>query len=496
MDLTLGFNKPPQRAFYYSTARNQCFSGGFNNGKSFGACLKAFTLLSTFPNYRIVIARQVRADLMKTTYQTFFKICPPEFVERSNEQDGLTVLKNRSRVIWMHLDKADESTLRGLETNSIIVDQAEEIEEKIYDVLDARVGRWDDAVIPEYLLKIRPDWPKNKISGKYVAPSYMMLLCNPDTQFHFIYKKYHTDSLERDSKYFFIEGEWDKELGTEETYANALKHDQEWIDKYVLGRWGISNAQIHRVWPESLLDYDPELIDRIKRKGNLYRSMDHGESAPTCCLWFAAIGGVYICYREYYAPGKVISEHRKAINDLSGDEQYSGSFADPNIFYKEAKRNAGFWSVGDEYLSKDIDRSSKPISWIPADNNEFATRNRINELLRPKEYYKHPITGKENSPGLYFVKKSEDYPNGCLQSINQLGAQRRELLGYEDGRAIYSDERNKKIADHAYDPTRYFIAMHGIGIKEEKRKIPRNSIAYYRMIEKRRRNAIPVAGSV
>lgn len=479
MDLSIKFANKGQRDFYYSTARNQCFSGGFNNGKTYAGCLKALTLCVTFPNYRVAIARQTLANLKITTIPTFFKLCPPEFVESSNFQDGLTILKNGSRIYWMHLDKQDEHALRGLEVNSILVDQAEETDEKVYDVLDARIGRWDEAKIPPQLLKSHPNWPKSK-QGKYLAPSYMMLLCNPDTQYHYIFRKYHPDSLERKSKYFFTEGEWDKTLGSEETYDNALSHDEEWINKYVRGEWGVSNAQIHRLSSSSQLEYDPGFVDRIISKGNLFRAMDHGETSPTSCLWYSAYAGVYICYREYYQGNTVISKHRQNIFDLSFGESYSGNYADPQIFKKTTQKQGGFWTVADEYLTKDID--APPLAWIPADNNEFSTRNRINELLIPKSSFKHPITGESPAPGLYFIKKSIDYPHGCFHAITQLQSQRRKLLGYFDGKAIYDDAREESVTDHAYDPTRYFVAMHGSGRSEPSRKPKPNSIAFFRKI--------------
>lgn len=483
MDFEIKFANAGQQAFYYATARNQCFSGGFNNGKTFAGCLKAFTLLSTFPNYRIAICRQVYADLKRTTMQTFFKLCPNELIERHNEQDGVTVLKNKSLIYWLHLDKTDENTLRGLEINSVLVDQAEETEEKVYDVLDARIGRWDNTVIPPNLLANHSNWPLSK-QGRALAPSYMMLLCNPDTQYHYIFRKYHPDSLERRPKYFFTEGEWDKTLGSEETFENALGHDEEWINKYVRGEWGVSNAQIHRLRAESQLEYDPEFVDKILRKGNLFRAMDHGETSPTSCLWFAAYQGVYICYREYYVGNTVISKHRQNIHDLSFGEHYSGNYADPQIFKKTTQKQGGFWTVADEYLTNEIDAPS--IAWIPADNNEFATRNRINELLIPKAAFKYPITGVSSAPGIYFIKKSPEYPHGCFHSITQLQSQRRKLLGYFDGKAIYSDEREESVTDHAYDPIRYFVAMHGSGRSEPKRKAPPNSIAFFKQLAKRK----------
>lgn len=491
MELDITFANASQRSFYYATSRNQCYSGGFNNGKTYAGCLKAFTLLSTFPNYRMCIARQVFADLKTTTIQTFFKICPKDFVKSFNQQDGYLELINGSVVYFKHLDKVDEGSLRGLEVNSVLVDQAEETDEKVYDVLDARVGRWDDAQVPTALLDANPNWPRNK-KNKLIVPSYMMLLVNPDTQYHYIYRKYHPDSLERKDNYFFVEGEWDQNLGSEETYNEALKRDPEWVNKYIKGQWGISSAQIHRVWSDSFLDATPELIEKIKKKGNLFRVMDHGDASPTCCLWFAVLNGVHICYREYYIGNEVISIHRQNINDLSEDERYSANYADPSIFRKTAQKQGGFWTVADEYLTREI--KAPPLCWLPADNNEFSTRNRLNELLRINEQFTHPITGVCPAPGLYFIKRDKDYSNGAYHAISQLQAQRRKLLGYFEGKAIYTDDREEGVTDHAYDPIRYYVAMHGSGKSIEKRKAPPHSFKWFKMLQQRDKGKLLPAG--
>lgn len=421
--------------------------------------------------------------------QTFFKICPRELIARHNEQDGFTEFHNRSAIYWLHLDKIDESTLRGLEINSSLIDQAEESEEKVYDVLDGRIGRWDNAEIPAALLQLRPDaWPKNEKTEKFLAPSYNLLLCNPDTQFHYIYRKFHPDSLERNPKYFYTEGEWDASLGSYETYAEALGRGEEWVEKYVRGQWGISNAQIHRISSASLLDFDPAFLERLLTRGALTRVLDHGDSSPTCCLWFASLGGVHICYREYYTPGQPISFHRRAISELSGSEQYSCNIADPQIFKKTAQKDGAFWTTADEYGDRNLD--APPLFWIPGDNNEFATRNRINELLRPNKLWRHPVSGEAPAPGIYFVKKCEAYPNGCFHSIKELQSQRRKSLGYVDGAQVFCDDREESIADHAYDCVRYYIASHALGKSEPKRQPPPHSIKWYKYLAQRRRNLV------
>ncbi|HWY33221.1 MAG TPA: hypothetical protein VNX68_01165, partial [Nitrosopumilaceae archaeon] len=320
--------------------------------------------------------------------------------------------------------------------------------------------------------------------GKYIVPSYHMLLCNPDTQFHYIYRKYHPNSIERRLNYFYVEGAWDASLGSPEAYSEALKHDQEWVEKFVKGQWGRSDAQIHRLSNLSLLNYSVELLDRIKRKGNLFRILDHGDASPTCCLWFAVLDGNFICYREYYTPNQVISFHRKAIFELSEGESYSGNYADPQIFKKTAQKNGGFWTVADEYMDKSF--NSPPLYWLPADNNEFATRNRINEFLSLQDGI-HPVNIDEvKVPKIYFIKKSSEYQNGCFHAITELQSQRRKLIGYIDGKAYYSDEREDSISDHAYDCIRYFISQHGGGKSEPKRPIKPMTIAWFKKLKDRR----------
>src|SRR5205809_2425619 len=103
----------------------------------------------------MVLARQEYKVLKSTTMKTFFKVCPERLIHTHDKQDGFTILVNKSFIYWMHLDEADEQDLRGLEINSVFVDQAEEISESIYLVLDSRVGRWDLAVVPIWLLRTK-----------------------------------------------------------------------------------------------------------------------------------------------------------------------------------------------------------------------------------------------------------------------------------------------------------------------------------------------------
>lgn len=477
-----------QRNIVFETKRNICGSGGYGNGKTYAGCLKGLILLSTFPKYRIAIVRREYKVLRQTTMKTFFKICPQDFVDRHSENDGYTRLKNGSEILWLNLDKFDEQSLKSLEINSAILDQAEEIDENIHTHLDTRIGRWDMAEVPKELLRLNPNWPQNNITKKYLVPAYMIALCNPDTEFHYLYRLYHPNSRQWRDKYkkthiMYQAASTENPALSQETLDIMLGKDPEWVERYVKGEWGISSATIHHLLPQSIIEYNDELMSDLRSKGIWYRAMDHGESAPTCCLWFVTLRGLIFCVREYYQPNKLISHHRAAINSLS-QENYAGSYADPAIFKKQAQKRGGRFSVADEYSDPRL-CEARPLTWTPADNNEFHTRNRISELLKLDSEVEHPITGETNSPKLYFIKKSNSYPHGCDYVISETKLQRRIKLGDVDGKPIYGDEREVGLPDHAYDPLRYFIGVHASRCKKAIRKInPRSFRAAQARIKK------------
>lgn len=470
-----------------STFRNQCYSGGYGNGKSTVGAKKIETLSSTFPKYRSAILRRSSTDLKRTTMETFFKWCPPELYddkEGGARVDSRNYLRfiNGSEIYWLHLDSGDAASVaRGLEVNSIFIDQAEEIMEEDFDHMNARVGRWDRAEVPK--------WLEGKMEldnlGRPIIPAYMILAVNPDSFEHWVYRRFHEDSDEHNAfrmipdvrdrskkvKYsysmnykMYHGSSTENEALSEDNLSNMLQKDDAFVQRFVYGKWGIPEGAVHTVHPESILEDIPiEVLDKFIVQGTLYRAFDHGYSDPTCCLWFAVYRDWILCYREYYQAGEFISEHRKNIVQMSNfagmAEEYRANIADPDIFKKRSEKFGQMWSVADEYQNTSGPLSGVPaIHWKPGDNNEFLTRNQINELLAPKKDVRHPVTDEPNSPSLYFLRRSEAFPDGCEKAISQLKSQKRKQVSVINGRPIFSDERDEKLPDHAYDPLRYFVA--------------------------------------
>ncbi len=173
-------------------------------------------------------------------------------------------------------------------------------------------------------------------------------------------------------------------------------------------------------------------------------------------MWFSLYKQWLICYREYYQADARISEHRKAIAEYSGNEQYTLSLCDPDILKKKPDKLGYTSSIADDYADKNL--GGDPIYFQGADNNEMRARNAIDELLAKDSDVQHPITQNFDAPRLYFLKRSERYPLGCAHAISETRQQRREEAGIVNGETHFSNKRVESVVDHAYDDVRYMCS--------------------------------------
>lgn len=494
---------PAQHAAFTYGPYPQCASGGWGSGKTYEGCLKALYLSDLYPRNRGVIARSVAKELRATTMATFFKICrasayDPRYGGRRNDQEGYVKLAGSgSEILFLHFEDPDvQGIIRGLEINWFLIDQAEEDPEHmetIFDMLLGRLSRWDVAEVPQRVLDAHGGpWPfENPRTKKPMPPPYAMLACNPDTELHWIYRRFHPESPDHRLKHLPALGEDDQPTGELLSYQDLgyklfeihtgenqflpasnkqalLAHDDAFVQRNYFGKWGSSEGAIHRIGPESIIEGDVELLDYFRHACTLHRFLDHGDTSPTCCLWLAVDkDGNLFWYREYYQPNALISTHRANITALSENERYELNQADPSIFFKEMQKHGGRWSVADEYSDCREHPRTTALFWSAADNNELGTRNRINEYLRVDPERIHPVTKQRGSPRMFFVKANERYPQGCFHVISQTRSQRRVKLGTELGKGVYSDERDEDVTDHAYDPLRYGVASRSPRAKVE-----------------------------
>ena len=147
---------------------------------------------------------------------TFFKVCPPAAYDeryggrRVDSEKYLRLARSQSEILWLHLDQDDvEKIIRGLEINGFFIDQAEEVPEDVFAMLMTRLGRWDKAKVPDYMLDAAyleqtygvNKWPWMNRVGKPIVPTYPIIGCNPDVFTHWIYRRFHQDSPDWKERY-------------------------------------------------------------------------------------------------------------------------------------------------------------------------------------------------------------------------------------------------------------------------------------------------------
>lgn len=462
-------------------------AGGQDSGKTAGCVLKALTLLQTYPGSRIAIVRRSYTQLTKTTMETWFQWCVPSFYRpygSFNQNTGVLDLNNGSRVYFMHLDAPDSmDLLQGLEINFGYVSQAEEISEAAWDHLDARLGRWTGATIPDEVLDSYPGgrdaWPWHAEDAPEVRipPRYLFAEGYITDETHFLFKRFADRSNYEGSPESAERPKWRAQgyeckivNSDENRFANKavtqalLSKDPEFVRRYVRPKWGNPEGTIFSVSPLSELQPTPELLNRIRLHMRWRRAMDHGDSAPVCCGWLASDqdGNVFVV-REYYEGNLLVTQHRKNIFELSKDDPpYHANYADPSIFAVSRGRSATSkpeWSIADEWRDERLGDPRTAISWSRSINDESATRSRVGEYLHVDPNHRHPITGELGAPRIYFIVATPDYPHGCKEILVDIRAQRRTSITIAGDVKIFTDVRDDKVRDHGYDMCKYDLIM-------------------------------------
>ena len=346
--------------------------GGFNSGKTSAAILHMLALCDNFPGYKVAVLRKTFKDLSLTTRPSFDQWIDPKRVKSASATE--VTLDNGSSFIFHHLDSPNAATiLKGLEINGAILDQAEQMQERTFTVLMGRLGRWKGARVPKWVLNSRQgDWPWKNRMGAPVPPISLILTANPtedgDPELHWLWQRFSPESKSWQDKWskigyrqIMMPTTGNKFAG-EQNVEILLQQDEDYVKRFVRGEWVRSKGHIFRLSDMSLLEYDGSLISHIENNCMLGRVLDHGDSAPTCCLWYGVDQNHNLFFwQEYYQAGigddgkeYNVSDHRRSITALSRPLTFRSNLADASIFDK-TRNISGFtrrqqrWSVADEY---------------------------------------------------------------------------------------------------------------------------------------------------
>jgi len=448
----------------------QLLGGGFGNGKTAAACVKAVGLAMDYPGSNGLIARETYPKLNDTIRKEFYKWVPRNEVKRwPTKDDNTLIFKNGSVINFRYLSQRGKQTDDGFSTSNLlsatydwaIVDQVEDpgIEHK--DFLDL-LGR----------LRGSASYKGNDKSMPMTGPRWLILTCNPTA--NWVYKKlvrpYHkfiaTGTVGEDLLHdrhtmepliTVLEGstyenkhnlEPDFLQGLEAAYVGQMR------DRFLLGEWAAYeglvypafSTHVHMIPRGHFAKVLYEAADH-RVKFNAYQSLDFGMSSPSCYLlaFSDELGRIFIV-DGFYEPTPNISTLGKKILELQ--EKYYDYFeyddpiyCDPAIFKRTVVDGTG---KGAATVARLL-RENHDLNVVAGQNNIASGIMKVAEYLTPK-------------PGLHYNKEEPFGPG--IYFCDELDWIEEEFTGYfwkSDGQGNRLDEpRDHK--DHAMDSLKYLLS--------------------------------------
>jgi hypothetical protein len=334
-----------------------CMSGGWGSGKTFVGCLKGIYLSTEYPKNRGVIARHVGkrtardddGDLLQGLPAAPLRPSP----RRPPQRPGTATSSSRTpaiEILFLHLDDPETAgIIRGLEINWFLIDQAEENPEhmeEIFDLLSAarpvgRRARCRSGASTRFTARDREPWPymhpEKRHAGAAAVPDARV---QPRRRDALALSPLPPESAEHHDD---LQGAGLQDVPHAERGQPVPRRHEPPLPAGA--RRGVHSPQRQGLWgsPRARSTSSTpvgdrglaELVEYFRQHCTLFRTMDYGDSAPTCVLWWAVDrNGNCICFREYYLPNALISTHRQNITSLSEYERYEIDLADPSIFHQ------------------------------------------------------------------------------------------------------------------------------------------------------------------
>src|SRR3990167_5926618 len=124
---------PKQEQFWKSTARVVLFSGGFGCGKSLMLVLKAIDMALRYPGNFILMGRKTYVELRDSLVKEFITVCPEHLMDGDfRKAEMKVVFRNKSEVIFRHLDKISATEIRSMNLGCAFIDQAEDLDKSVF----------------------------------------------------------------------------------------------------------------------------------------------------------------------------------------------------------------------------------------------------------------------------------------------------------------------------------------------------------------------------
>lgn len=459
--------------FQASRKKVQIFGGGFGNGKTTGAVMKALQLARDYPGSNGLIARSTYPKLNDTIRKEFIAWCPKSWVARKNlSTDNVIELTNGTVINFRYIQqggKANESSTSNLLSATydwIVVDQVEDPEISEKDFLDL-LGR----------LRGQTPYAGDDDTMPSSGPRWCILMCNPTR--NWVYRKLIKPL--QDYANGIPNGDllWDEDakcpmvdLFEGSTYENRDNLPDDFIktmeagykgqmrERYLLGKWGAYEGlvypeydpKVHVLQHDDMLNYFDQLVG-FGSFNNVLEAYDHGIAQPACYgFGFTDQYGNVFILDGFYEKERTISQLAGAIKKTRGtyglqpgnnwnDSADPSVLADPAIF----RRTSGTSKTVGVTVSGLF--AEEGVKTRRANNDIISGIAKVQSYLYIDPLHPHPIfEGVMGAPRLYISNKL----TWMDQEISDYYWKKNSITGdYED----QPTDRN----DHSMDMLKYLL---------------------------------------
>ena len=490
-----------QEAFQNSRAKVQMFGGGYGNGKTTSAVVKALQLAKQYPGSNGLIARSTYPKLNDTIRKEWLAWCPKVWIESKNlSKDNTVTLTNGSTINFRYIaqqGKANESSTSNLLSATydyIVVDQVEDPEISHKDFLDL-LGRLrgnaryigDDATMP--------------VSG----PRWMILCTNPTRNWVYreLVKPLHDYKKGRMTKGLLVDKDNKPiiDLFEGSTYSNKENLPEDFIEglesaytgqmkeRFLMGEWGAFeglvypeySSDIHLVPREKILAYMRDISYRGWQP-RIIEAYDHGIAAPACYgLAFSdMMGNVFITHGFHIAEQSIsslataIKKCRTQLDVVSVFENdYDGIIADPAIF-KRASGTAK--KVGTTVAGL---FAGEDISMVHANNSIITGIMKVKQYLTVDLAHRNPFDNSYGSPKLFIASE-----------LDFIDKEITDYIWKRDTSGEFED-KPRDINDHSLDMIKYMLSRSPklAGIIKKPFELPTGVFHYHEVDIQQNQNA-------
>lgn len=320
---------PAQAKFMKCAAPEILFSGSWGCGKTRVLCEKVLLLCIRYPGNRVGLFRRTAKACKATTLRKLLErdgdlppVIPPQLILQHHKKDAVITLRTDppSEILYGGMDQKGsdgEAWYNSIDFGAVAVDQAEEITEDDYSLLQGRLRH--------------PTQPVQQT----------LLACNPKGKAHWLYKRFFMDRSTGGK--VVVKSKTLDNIYLPKTYLSRLsKFTGPYYQRFILGEWVDTEGLVYENFDPLLHIIPPSPIPTDWTR---FWAVDFGYAQPFCAgLW--AVKGEYpedwnkkklpkdvpegsmLLVKEIYYSKRLVSEHATRMFEIAPPHEVDEAVCD------------------------------------------------------------------------------------------------------------------------------------------------------------------------